>query len=215
MTIVFLIYMGFFKRIYKTLIGFVTCSIVVVVLMLLLWPTFDTPEFFALIEDNTIMTDNYGAGGHFWIILLMLLNPSIFLNITNPVFGVDQALEDMLGVGAFILILAIWFIGSFAGGLASRGGLRSGLWSAVSSFLFLSFLFATLSGSLGGVSTGGGLAFIVNLFAPMVLGSFLVIPVLGIAGGIVGGILGKMLFTKTKKKDEETSKSEDLEESDE
>ena len=107
-----------------------------------------------------------------------------------------------------IFILALWFIGSFAGGLASRGGLRSGLWSAVFSYLFLSFLFATVSGSLGGVSTGGLLAFIVNLFAPMVFGSFFVIPVLGMAGGIVGGILGKMLFTKSKKKDDKAEKAD-------
>lgn len=205
--------MLFFKRIYKTLIGFVTCTVVVVVLMLLLWPTFDSPDFLALIEVNTTLTDNHGAGGHFWVILMMLLNPSIFLNLDSPVVGITQPLEDMVGVGAFILILALWFVGSFAGGLASRGGLRSGLWSAVTSYLFLSFLFATLSGSLGGVSTGGLLVFIINLFAPMVLGSFFVIPVLGIAGGIVGGILGKMLFTKSKKKDDDIDKTTDKEES--
>ncbi|MHA1198233.1 MAG: hypothetical protein ACTSQF_02590 [Candidatus Heimdallarchaeaceae archaeon] len=209
--------MLFFKRIYKTLIGFVTCAVVVVVLMLLLWPTFDSPDFLALIELNTDYSDNYGAGGHFWVILMMLLNPSIFLNITNPVIGISQPLEDMVGIGAFILILGIWFIGSFAGGLASRGGLRSGLWSAVISYFFLSFLFATLSGSLGavssGVSFGSLLVFIINLFAPMVLGSFFIIPVLGIAGGIVGGILGKMVFTKSKKKDNEIEKTTDKEES--
>ena len=185
-----------------------TCAIVVVVLMLLLWPTFNSPDFVALTDMNTLFTNDYGAGGHFWIILLMLLNPSIFLNMDSPVFGINQPLEDMVGIGAFILILALWFIGSFAGGLASRGGLRSGLWSAVFSYLFLSFLFATVSGSLGGVSTGGLLAFIVNLFAPMVFGSFFVIPVLGMAGGIVGGILGKMLFTKSKKKDDKDDKTE-------
>ena len=203
----------FLKRIYKTLIGFVTCFVVVVVLMLLLWPTFDAPNFIALTEMNTIYTEDYGAGGHFWVILLMLLNPSIFLSFNSPVFGVNQQIEDMVGVGAFILILGIWFIGSFAGGLASRGGLRSGLWSAVISFLFLSFLFATLSGSLVGTSAAGFLVFIVNLFAPMILGGFLVVPILGIAGGIAGGILGKMLFTKSKKKDDEEDKVDEKEES--
>ncbi len=208
--------MGFFKRIYKTLIGFVTCSVVVVVLMLLLWPTFNSPEYLALTDWNSVYTGNYGAGGHFWIILMMLLNPSIFLNFhINPITMFNNDIENMVGVGAFILILGIWFIGSFAGGLASRGGLRSGLWSALLSYFFLSFLFAVLTGALGGVSTGGFLAFIITLVSPIVLGCFFIIPVLGIAGGIAGGILGKMLFTKSKKKDDDgLDKTTDKEESD-
>lgn len=202
--------MLFFKRIYKTLIGFVTCFVVVVVLMLLLWPTFNSPDFVALTNLNTTFQDNYGAGGHFWIILLMLLNPSIFLNFkVLPIVGVTSEIKDMVGVGAFILILGIWLIGSFAGGLASRGGLRSGLWSSVFSYLLLSFLFATISASLVEDPTGGFLIFIINFFAPMVLGSFFVIPVLGLAGGIIGGILGKMLFTKTKIKEDESTKTEE------
>jgi hypothetical protein len=205
---IILIDMLFFKRIYKTLIGFVTCTVIVVVVMLLLWPTFDTTGFAALNDLNTEMVTDYGAGGHFWIILMMLLNVSIFLKIGIPVAGITEAVEEMSGTGAFILILAIWFLGSFAGGLASRGGLRSGLWSAVLSYLFLSFLFATMSASMAVSATGGFLIFIINFFAPMVLGSFLVIPILGIAGGITGGILGKMLFTKSKSKKKDVDSSD-------
>ena len=115
---------------------------------------------------------------------MMLLNVSVFLKMTNPVVGIDNPVEQMSNIGVFILILAIWLIGSFAGGLASRGGLRSGLWSAVLSYLFLDFLFATMSGAMVGTATAGGIVFIINFFAPIVLGSFLIIPVIGIAGGI-------------------------------
>ncbi len=204
--------MFFFKRIYKTLIGFVTCSVVIVVLMLLLWSTIGIEELITL---NSDMITNYGAGGHFWVILMMLLNVSIFINMNIPIVGVTQPVEDMSNPGVFVLILVIWLIGSFAGGLASRGGLRSGLWSAVLSYLFLVFLFATMSGSMVGTGTAGMLVFIINFFAPIVLGSFFIIPILGIAGGIAGGILGKMLFTKSKKKDDvkgEESKEDSKEE---
>lgn len=198
----------FFKRIYKTLIGFVTCFIVVVVLMLLLWPTLNSSDYTDLVILNSTYEGNYGAG-HFWIILLMLLNPSIFLNFISPVIG-TSSLHGMVVIPAFFLILGIWFIGAFAGGLASRGGLRSGLWSALLSYLLLSFLFATISGSIVESSLGSFTVFIINFFAPMVLGSFFVVPILGLAGGIVGGILGKMLFTKSKKKDKETSDNNDV-----
>ena len=192
--------MFFFKRISKTLIGFVTCSTVIVVLMLLLWSTLGIDE---LTQLNIDMTDDYGAGGHFWVILLILLNISVFIKMPIPIAGVPNDVENMGNAGVLILILVIWLIGSFAGGLASRGGLKSGIWSAILSYLFLDFLFATMSASMAVSTTGGFLIFIVNFFAPMALGSFFIIPVIGLAGGIAGGILGKMLFTKPKKKDED------------
>ena len=46
---------------------------------------------------------------------------------------------------------------------------------------------------------------LINFFAPIILGSFLIIPILGMAGGITGGILGKMLFTGSRKKSEDSS----------
>ncbi|MCK5410101.1 MAG: hypothetical protein KAJ30_07535, partial [Candidatus Heimdallarchaeota archaeon] len=60
----------FFRRIVKSLIGFVTCTIVVLLLILILWPTFDQP---GLVEFNRIMVEEYGSSGHFAVALLSLL----------------------------------------------------------------------------------------------------------------------------------------------
>ena len=189
--------MFFFKRIYKSIIGFITCTIVVVLLMMLLFPTIDI----SLIQAADLgLKADHGAGGHFWLILLMLLIVNIFMsiNIPIPIPALETYnLETNLGNGGvYVLILVIWFIGSFAGGLASRGGLRSGAWSAMLSFLFLDFIFATMTSSM--FSSGG--LFFSTFFATLILGSFIFVPIVGLAGGIIGGILGKMLFRKSKDK---------------
>ena len=194
----------FLRRFVKSIIGFITCTIIVVVLMLLIWPTID---FQALIDLNTDMTTNHGAGGHFWVTLLMLLVVNMFLpiNIPNPIPLTDELISNSFGsAGLYVLILAIWLIGAFAGGLASRGGLRSGAWSAILSFLFLDFIFATMTASMNLSVAGlhGFPLFIVSFLFSLVVGSFIFVPIIGLAGGIFGGILGKMLFTKDKKKDE-------------
>ncbi len=194
----------FFRRVIKSIIGFITCTIVVVMLILLIWPTID---FQALINLNTDMATNHGAGGHFWITLLMLLVVNMFLpiNIPNPIPLTDELISNSFGSGGlYALILGIWLIGAFAGGLASRGGLRSGAWSAILSFLFLDFIFATMTASMNLSVAGlhGFTLFIVTFLFTIVVGSFIFVPVIGLAGGILGGILGKMLFTKDKKKEE-------------
>lgn len=194
-----------FKRLYKTIIGFVTCTTVVVVLMILIWPTIDFSNLITM-HDN-LVTD-YGGGAHFWVILLMLLVVNIFLpiKIPNPIPQLEgYDIYNQTGhVGLYILILAIWLIGAFAGGLASRGGLRSGAWSAILSFLFLDLIFAIITSSTNAAIVGlsGFPLFIVTFLFTMVVGSFVFVPILGLAGGIAGGILGKMLFRKEKVKEE-------------
>lgn len=193
--------MFFLRRIYKSLIGSVTCTIVVVLLMLLLRPTIDIE---ALQLANIALKADHGAGGTIWLSLLMLLVVNIFMKINVPIpipvlqtYGLDNTLGNG---GVYVLILLIWLIGSFAGGLVSRGGLRSGAWSAMLSFLFLDFIFAIMTSSF----FGSGGRFFGTFFATLILGSFIFVPLIGLAGGIVGGILGKMLFTKSKGKKKES-----------
>lgn len=191
----------FLKRFFRSIIGFVTCTIVVVLLLYIIWPTIDMAE---LIELNTNMKTDHGTGGHFWVILLMLLVVNMFLRINIPMpeilssFSIDNQFGNPK---MYVLIIFIWLVGSFAGGLASRGGLRSGAWSAMLSFFFLDFIFATMTASMGLTFLGlnGFSLFIVTFFATLVLGSFIFIPIIGLVGGIAGGILGKMLFRKEKK----------------
>lgn len=189
--------MFFFKRIYKSIIGFITCTIVVVLLMFVLFPTIDIS---AIQLANNGLTSAHGAGGHFWLILLMLLIVNIFMSINIPIpipaLETYNLEKDLGNGGVYALILLIWLIGSFAGGLASRGGLRSGAWSAMLSFLFLDFIFATMTSSM--FSSGG--LFFSTFFATLILGSFIFVPIAGLVGGILGGILGKMLFRKSKDK---------------
>ena len=194
--------MFFLRRIYKSIIGFITCTIVVVFLILVLWPTLGIE---ALDIANTALVADHGPGGHFWLMLLILLVVNIFIKMNLPIpipiletYGLDNTLGNG---GVYVLILVIWLIGSFVGGLVSRGGLRSGAWSAMLSFLFLDFIFATMTSSF--FSSGG--LFFSTFFVTLILGSFIFVPLIGLAGGMIGGILGKMLFTKSKdkKKDSE------------
>ena len=205
----------FFRRIVKSLIGFVTCTIVVLLLILILWPTFDQP---GLVEFNRIMVENYGSGGHFAVALLSLLVVNIFLPIDLPdIFNVANTLSGspvpdgfpFSHVGMYILILVIWLIGSFAGGLASRGGLRSGAWSAMLSFVFLDLIFSIMVDAMGISIAGFTGSFFVVFFFTLVVGSFIFIPIVGLAGGIAGGILGKMLFRKVKDKSSKDSNNSD------
>ncbi|MCE7738443.1 MAG: hypothetical protein KAU62_05115 [Candidatus Heimdallarchaeota archaeon] len=189
--------MFFLRRVYKSIIGFITCTIVVVLLMLVLWPTLGIE---ALDIANAALVADHGSGGHFWLMLLILLVVNIFIKMNLPIpipiletYGLDNTLGNG---GVYVLILVIWLIGSFVGGLVSRGGLRSGAWSAMLSFLFLDFIFATMTSSFFG---SGGL-FFSTFFATLILGSFIFVPLIGLVGGITGGILGKMLFTKSKDK---------------
>ncbi|MHA1406900.1 MAG: hypothetical protein ACTSSG_05920 [Candidatus Heimdallarchaeaceae archaeon] len=198
----------FLKRLYKSLIGFITCTIVVVVIMLILWPTItDLP----LLDLNTEVVTNHGAGGHFWLVLLMLLVVNIFLpiKIPSPIPQITEAeiANNFGNVGLYILILFIWLVGSFAGGLSSRGGLRSGMWASIISFLFLDLIFSSMTASLFSSIAGlsGFVLFLATFFFTLVIGSFLFVPILGLIGGIIGGILGKMLFRKKKEKIEETT----------
>jgi len=62
--------MFLFKRWKSTLIGFLTCTIVIVCLMLILWATIDVQ---AVIDANTALVEQAGAAGHLWVILLMLV----------------------------------------------------------------------------------------------------------------------------------------------
>ncbi|MCK4895355.1 MAG: hypothetical protein KAS47_01000 [Candidatus Heimdallarchaeota archaeon] len=205
----------FFRRIVKSLIGFVTCTIVVLLLILILWPTFDQP---GLVEFNRIMVEDYGSGGHFAVALLSLLVVNIFLPIDLPdIFNVANTLSGspvpdgfpFRHVGMYILILVIWLIGSFAGGLASRGGLRSGAWSAMLSFVFLDLIFSIMVDAMGISIAGFTGSFFVVFFFTLVVGSFIFIPIVGLAGGIAGGILGKMLFRKVKDKSSKDSNNSD------
>ena len=191
----------FLRRIYKSLIGFVTCTIVVVLLMLVLWPTLNIE---ALELANAALVADHGSGGHFWLILLSLLVVNIFMAINIPIpipilqtYGLDKTLGNG---GVYVLILVVWLVGSFAGGLVSRGGLRAGAWSAMLSFLFLDFIFAIMTSAF----FGSGGRFFGTFFATLVLGSFIFVPLIGLAGGVAGGILGKMLFTKSKGKKEDS-----------
>ncbi|MCK5305424.1 MAG: hypothetical protein KAJ72_09235 [Candidatus Heimdallarchaeota archaeon] len=205
----------FFRRIVKSLIGFVTCTIVVLLLILILWPTFDQP---GLVEFNRIMVEEYGSSGHFAVALLSLLVVNIFLPINLPdIFNVSNTLAGspvpdgfpFSHVGMYILILVIWLIGSFAGGLASRGGLRSGAWSAMLSFVFLDLIFSIMVDAMGISIAGFTGSFFVVFFFTLVVGSFIFIPIVGLAGGIAGGILGKMLFRKVKDKSSKDSNNSD------
>ena len=205
----------FFRRIVKSLIGFVTCTIVVLLLILILWPTFDQP---GLVEFNRIMVEEYGSSGHFAVALLSLLVVNIFLPINLPdIFNVANTLAGspvpdgfpFSHVGMYILILVIWLIGSFAGGLASRGGLRSGAWSAMLSFVFLDLIFSIMVDAMGISIAGFTGSFFVVFFFTLVVGSFIFIPIVGLAGGIAGGILGKMLFRKDKDKSSKDSSNGD------
>ncbi len=206
----------FFRRIWKTLIGFVTCTIVVILLILILWPTFDQP---GLVAFNEIMITDHPSGGHFVVALLSLLVVNIFLPIDLPdIFDVVQTFTDnsididlfpFSSTGMYILILAIWLIGSFAGGLASRGGLRSGAWSAMLSFVFLDIIFSVMVDAMSISIAGFTGSFFTVFFFTLVVGSFIFIPVVGLAGGILGGILGKMLFRKDKDKSSKDSSNGD------
>ncbi len=207
----------FFRRIVKSLIGFVTCTIVVILLILILWPTFDQP---GLVEFNRLMVEKYGSGGHFTVALLSLLVVNIFLPIDLPdIFNVANTLSGspvpdgfpFSHVGMYILILVIWLIGSFAGGLASRGGLRSGAWSAMLSFVFLDLIFSIMVDAMGISIAGFTGSFFVVFFFTLVVGSFIFIPIVGLAGGIAGGILGKMLFRKDKDRSSKDSINGDKE----
>ena len=201
----------FFRRIAKSLIGFLTCTVVVILLILLLWPTFTQP---GLIAFHDAIVADYGSSGHFAVALLSLLVVNIFLPINLPeIFqivdlGIDFPFSEG-GTGMYILILVIWLIGSFAGGLASRGGLRSGAWSAMLSFLFLNLIFSIMVDAMGISIAGFTGSFFVVFFFTLVMGSFIFIPIVGLAGGIVGGILGKMLFRKTRDKTESDSSDKD------
>jgi hypothetical protein len=201
----------------KSLIGFVTCTIVVLLLILILWPTFDQP---GLVEFNRLMVEQYGSSGHFTVALLSLLVVNIFLPIDLPdIFNVANTLSGspvpdgfpFSHVGMYILILVIWLIGSFAGGLASRGGLRSGAWSAMLSFVFLDLIFSIMVDAMGISVAGFTGSFFVVFFFTLVVGSFIFIPIVGLAGGIAGGILGKMLFRKGKDKSSKDSINSDKE----
>jgi hypothetical protein len=157
-----------------------------------------------LINLNENLKADHGAGGHFWLILLMLLVVNMFLKIGIPLPEIlaSYSIDNQFGnPRMYVLIIFIWLLGSFAGGLASRGGLRSGAWSAILSFLFLDFIFATMTASMGITFLGlsGFTLFIVTFLATLVLGSFVFIPIIGLIGGITGGILGKMLFRKGKR----------------
>ncbi|MHA1345473.1 MAG: hypothetical protein ACTSVO_08705 [Candidatus Heimdallarchaeaceae archaeon] len=205
----------FFRRIIKSLIGFVTCTIVVILLILILWPTFDQP---GLVAFNQLMVDQHGSSGHFAVALLSLLVVNIFLPINLPdIFNVVNSFSDngipqdfpFSHTGMYILILVIWLIGSFAGGLASRGGLRSGAWSAMLSFVFLDLIFSIIVDAMGISIAGFTGSFFVVFFFTLVVGSFIFIPVVGLAGGIAGGILGKMLFRKDKDKGSKDSSNSD------
>jgi len=205
----------FFRRIVKSLIGFVTCTIVVLLLILILWPTFDQP---GLVEFNQLMVQKYGSSGHFTVALLSLLVVNIFLPINLPdIFDIANTLSGspvpdgfpFSHTGMYILILVIWLIGSFAGGLASRGGLRSGAWSAMLSFVFLDLIFSIMVDAMAISIAGFTGSFFVVFFFTLVVGSFIFIPVVGLAGGIAGGILGKMLFRKDKEKSSKDSSNSD------
>ncbi len=205
----------FFRSIWKTVIGFVTCTIVVLLLILILWPTFDQP---GLVAFNEIMVTEHPSSGHFVVALLSLLVVNIFLPIDLPdIFDVANTLSGspvpdgfpFSHTGMYILILAIWLIGSFAGGLASRGGLNSGAWSAMLSFVFLDIIFSIMVDAMEISIAGFAGSFFVVFFFTLVVGSFIFIPVVGLAGGIAGGILGKMLFRKDKDKSSKDSSNGD------
>ncbi|MHA1302432.1 MAG: hypothetical protein ACTSQE_00095 [Candidatus Heimdallarchaeaceae archaeon] len=206
----------FGKRIVRTFIGFVTCTIVVVLIMLILWPTIDVT---ALIEAHEYLVNEHGFGGHLFIILLMLLVVNLFIpfKYTLPIgflpmfkeLNINQSFEignSFGNAGLYFLILGIWLVGSFAGGLASRGGLRAGSTSATLSFLFLNFIFSILAVSfdwnVAGIS--GFLLFFVMFFFTMILGSFVFVGIIGLIAGGLGGIFGKVLFPGDKAKDSKT-----------
>ncbi|UJG42315.1 MAG: hypothetical protein K9W46_07840 [Candidatus Heimdallarchaeum endolithica] len=199
------------RRILRSFVGFVTCTLVVVLIMFILWPTID---IIPLVEAHDYLVDRYGFGGHFFTILLMLLIVNLFIPFKFnlpigflPMFSelnIDQsfAIGNKFGnAGLYFLILGIWLVGSFAGGLVSRGGLRAGSTSATLSFIFLDVVFSIMAVSfdwnIAGIS--GFLLFFVMFFFTLVIGSFVFVGIIGLIGGGIGGILGKMLFTKDTK----------------
>ncbi len=196
--------MFLFKRWKSTLIGFLTCTIVIVCLMLILWATIDVQ---AVIDANTALVEQAGAAGHLWVILLMLVVVNLFIpfnfDIPLPIpllkeYNLNSSISGHAGL--YFLILLIWLIGAFVGGLASRGGLKSGMSSAIWSFIFLDFLFAVLTASIksGEAGMSGFPLFIVTFLIALFVGSFIFVIILGLVGGAIGGILGKMLFRKEK-----------------
>jgi len=175
--------------------------------MYLIWPTIVHAD---LISMNTELVNTYGKGGHFWVILLMLLVVNIFLPINLPIplpydLGEFELTNQFGDWKLYLLIVFIWLVGAFAGGLASRGGMRSGAWSAMLSFLFLDLIFAAITPgfNIPFLELGGTGTFFVTFLFTLIVGSFILIPIIGFVGGAVGGILGKMLFRKGKPSKEE------------
>jgi len=171
------------RRILRSFVGFVTCTLVVVLIMFILWPTID---IIPLVEAHDYLVDPIG-----------------FLPMFSEL-NIDQsfAIGNKFGnAGLYFLILGIWLVGSFAGGLVSRGGLRAGSTSATLSFIFLDVVFSIMAVSfdwnIAGIS--GFLLFFVMFFFTLVIGSFVFVGIIGLIGGGIGGILGKMLFTKDTK----------------
>ncbi len=208
------------KKIIQALTGLLTTIIVMVGIMFILWPTIDIP---VLIQANNELVSRYGFGGHLFMILLMLLLVNIFIPFKFsfpisflPMFSnlnIDQSIQvgNKFGSPAmYFLILGIWLLGSFAGGLVSRGGLKSGSTSSGLAFLILDLLFSILAVSfdwnIAGIS--GFLLFFVMFFFVMILGSFVIVEVIGLVGGGLGGIFGKVLLSGDKKKKDSVSLSD-------
>ena len=188
-----------FRRLFAPILGCITSIITTVGLMLILWPTINTQ---AIIDVNTKLVNEHGFLGHLWVILLMLLVVNIFIpfnfKIPTPIaFMKDYNLQNSFGnAGMYFLILFIWFVGAFAGGMVTRRGLRSGSSASVMAFLLLDFLFATITASI--LSGYGGMTgfalFIATFFFAIILGSFVFVGIIGFIGGSIGGILGKLLL---------------------
>lgn len=191
------------KRIRNTFTGFVTNFLVVLIFMVLLWPTIDQPE---LLSANDQLKASHGFFGHLWLILLMLLVVNLFIPFNFSIPSPIPMMKDMdlvnsfANPGMYFLILGIWLLGAFAGGLASRGGLRSGTSSSVMTFITLNVLFSLLSViidiQIAGLS--GVFLFIVIFFFTITIGSFFFVSIIGFVGGSIGGILGKMIFKRPK-----------------
>lgn len=192
-----------FRRLFAPIMGSITSMLTTVGLMLILWPTIDTQE---ILDVNAKLVEEHGFLGHLWVILLMLLVVNIFIpfkfTIPTPIaFMKEYNLQNSFGnAGLYFLILFIWFVGAFAGGMVTRRGLRTGSSSAVAAFLFLDFLFATITASI--LSGFGGLSgfalFIATFFFAIILGSFIFVGIIGFIGGSIGGILGKLLLRREK-----------------
>ncbi len=192
-----------FRRMIETFIGFLTCTIVVTLIMFILWPTIDHQP---IIDANQTLVEKHGFGGHLWIILLMLLVINLFVpfnfSIPTPIPMMEEynLANSFANPALYFLILGIWLVGSFAGGLASRGGLRSGLYASLSSFLFLNLLFSlmTVSIDIEIIGINKFIFFFVIFLFTIVIGSFAAVFMCGLVGGAIGGILGKILFRKEK-----------------